>query len=570
MKRVGIAAVAVLLWAGCVSAAEGERRLSVKEYRDRAKAGWVGQIVGVAFGAPTEFRSRGRIIPERDTPAMKPELVNHAFNQDDLYVEMTFVRLAEERGLDFTQREAGVAFANSRYALWHANAAGRHNLLSGVAPPDSGHPKFNAHADDIDYQIEADWSGLIAPGMRQLAIDLGDRVGHVMNYGDGVYGGQFVGGMYAEAFFERDVGKVVEAGLACIPPESQYAQCIRDVIAWHREAPSDWEAAWRKVEDKYHKDPAFTHGLCSRPGGEGEMSIDAKLNGAYIALGLLYGQGDPLKTMAIATRCGQDSDCNPSSAAGVLFTCIGFAALPEPYRLEPDPKSKFRFTAYDFPGLLSASEKLAREAVVRAGGRVEKDAAGDEYFVIPTRAPVPSKLERSREPGPAAGSRFTAAERQSIDLLAHVARTRQPNVDLAAAAGQFAPGWKLVDCDPEMNAGPRGELGGRRNIFVTQPLQLTRAAAFQRQVAVPPGKKTTLRLVVGRHPDGEWVLVVRADGKQNLLRKRIDAATAPDGWLQTEVDLSRFAGKDVLLSVENQPASTFCEAYWAEIAIRSE
>jgi hypothetical protein len=34
------------------------------------------------------------------------------------------------------------------------------------------------------------------------------------------------------------------------------------------------------------------------------FNIDAKINGAYIALGLLYGGGDIGKTMSISTRCG--------------------------------------------------------------------------------------------------------------------------------------------------------------------------------------------------------------------------------------------------------------------------
>ena len=64
-----------------------------------------------------------------------------------------------------------------------------------------------------------------------MAIELGEKFGRLMNYGDGLYGGQFVGGMYAEAFFEDDPVKIVEAGLKCIPAESQYAECIRDVLA---------------------------------------------------------------------------------------------------------------------------------------------------------------------------------------------------------------------------------------------------------------------------------------------------------------------------------------------------
>ncbi len=389
------------------------RRLPVKVCVDKMKAGWIGQMVGVGWGGPTEFRHKGEIIPADKMPAWSPEKVNQ-FNQDDIYVEMTFMQTLDEHGLDVSIRQAGIDFANSGYRLWHANNAGRTNLRQGIAPPDSGHPQFNAHADDIDYQIEADYSGLIAPGMPNLVIELGEKFGRLMNYGDGMYAGQFVGGMYAEAFFTDNMVDVVKAGLACIPAESQYAEMVRDLLAWYDKNPDDWQKTWQWIEDKYHKDKKFTHGLCSGPGGPGDYSIDAKLNGAYILMGLLYGQGDYDQTIVISTRCGQDSDCNPANSGGILFTTVGFSKLPDRFTAALDPKGKFSHTPYDFPTLIEVSKKIVRQAVERSGGRVEQEATGEEVFVIPVRKPQPSKLEHSRQPGPIAGSKFTADEKALI------------------------------------------------------------------------------------------------------------------------------------------------------------
>ena len=78
--------------------------------------------------------------------------------------------------------------------------------------PYRGNPKFNKCPNDIDYQIEADYSGLIAPGLANVAVAMGGKFGRLMNYGDGMYAGQFMGAMYAEAFFEKDLVKVIEAG----------------------------------------------------------------------------------------------------------------------------------------------------------------------------------------------------------------------------------------------------------------------------------------------------------------------------------------------------------------------
>ncbi|MBA7629576.1 hypothetical protein ES703_37076 [subsurface metagenome] len=387
------------------------RCITVADYTDKMKAGWIGQMAGVGWGGPTEFKFKGQIIPEDKMPQWQPKLINQ-FRQDDIYVEMTFLRTLELYGFDCSIRQAGIDFANSGYKLWHANRNGRDNLREGIAPPDSGHPQFNTHADDIDYQIEADYSGLIAPGMPNVAIELGEKFGRLMNYGDGLYGGQFVGGMYAEAFFENDMEKIVLAGLKCIPKESQYAECIRDVLAWYKKNPNDWEKTWRLIDEKYHLNVAYRRFSCSGP--KGEFNIDAKINGAYIVMGLLYGKGDPEETIIISTRCGQDSDCNPSNAGGILFTTIGFKNLPDKFKSALNAEGKFSHTPYNFPTLVKVCEELVRQAVERAGGRVTKDADGQEVFAIAIRKPRPTKLEQCWQAGPVANSKFNEQEMAQI------------------------------------------------------------------------------------------------------------------------------------------------------------
>jgi len=412
--RLGIAAASIgflgaSTWLASVAGAAEFRRLPVAEYRDKMAGGWIGQMAGVGWGAPTEFHSKAQIMPAGEVPQWKPEMINQ-FGQDDIYVEMTFLRTLELYGFDVSIRQAGIDFANSGYPLWHANRAGRDNLRRGIAPPDSGHPQSNKHADDIDYQIEADYSGLIAPGMPNLVIELGEKFGRLMNYGDGLYGGQFVGGMYAEAFFQDDPVAIVEAGLKCIPAKSQYAECIRDLLKWHAENPDDWQKTWQLIEAKYQDNPAYRKFSCDK----GAFNIDAKINGAYIVMGVLYGQRDPDQTIIISTRCGQDSDCNPSSAGGVLFTTIGKSRVPERFTSALNPKGVFSHTAYNFPQLVEVCEKLVRQAVVRSGGKIEKEADGSEVFLIPVQPPKPSLLEQCWEPGPPAGSKFSEAEMKQI------------------------------------------------------------------------------------------------------------------------------------------------------------
>jgi len=535
------------------------RQIGVPEYVDRMKAGWIGQMAGVGWGGPTEFRYKGVIIPEEAMPQWKPSLINQ-FQQDDIYVEMTFLRTLELHGFDVSIRQAGIDFANSGYRLWHANRAGRDNLRTGIAPPDSGHPRFNEHADDIDYQIEADYAGLIAPGMPNVAIQLGEKFGRLMNYGDGLYGGQFVAGMYAEAFFEDDMVKIIKAGLRCIPKGSQYYECITDVLDWYEEYPEDWTKTWQLVNEKYHLNEAYRRFSCS--GAQGEFNIDAKINGAYIVMGLLYGEGDPDQTIIISTRCGQDSDCNPSNAAGILFTTIGFKNLPERFKIALDPWGKFSHTPYDFPTLVRVCEELAREAVVHCGGKVETDDEGSESLVIPVQKPRPTGLEQCWEAGPAANSRFTEAEMAKITALL--------GKDMSKAIGSFAPGWTVAKCGEEMDPGLRQEVRGRQNVLVTHPLNEEIGCVISRTVDLPQRPGRVLKLVVGHDPRGDWDLIVRVNGKE-ILRKSIGSDTTTVGWTDLTVDLPPYAGRSAKIELVNEPTDWRFEAgYWAEISLQSK
>ncbi len=539
--------------------AEEFRKLPVDTYIDKMKAGWVGQMAGVGWGGPTEFRFRGQIIPEEKMPKWEPQLINQ-FEQDDIYVEMTFLRTLELYGFDASIRQAGIDFANSGYALWHANRYGRENLRNGIAPPDSGHPKFNKHADDIDYQIEADYAGLISPGMPNMAIELGEKFGRLMNYGDGLYGGQFVAGMYAEAFFECDMEKIVFAGLKCIPKKSQYAECIRDVLKWYKQNPNDWQKTWQLIEDKYQDNPDYRRFSCESD--RDDFNIDAKINGAYIVMGMLYGGRDLDKTIIISTRCGQDSDCNPSNAAGILFTTIGFSNLPARFTSALDPKGKFSHTPYNFPTLVNVCRNLTRQALMRAGGRVEKDTDGNRVFVIPVKEPKPSRFEQCWEPGPIASSRFTEAERKKI----YMSLTK----DLDKAIEKFAPGWNIANCGDDVDVGLHGRIQGKDNVLATHPLDEDTACVLSKRLMIPQGGKSSLRLVIGHDQNGDWELIVKADGKE-VMRSTVGKKTATNGWMDVSIDLSAYAGDAVKIELVNKANGWEWETgLWSKIKLISE
>ncbi len=525
-------------------------RLPMTTYRDKMIAGWLGQMVGVAWGFPVEFKYLGQMVPDNDVPQWKPEMINQAFEQDDLYVEMTFLRTLQQYGFDVSPRQAGIDFANTLYPLWHANEAGRINLRQGIAPPDSGHPKYNRHADDIDYQIEADFAGLISPALGNHAVMLGNTFGRIVNYGDGLYGGQFVAAMYSVAFTETEPEQIITRALEYIPAESQYAQTIRDVLTWYHENPKDWTQTWKKIDQKYQLNMEYRKYSCDK----GKFNIDAKINGAYIVMGLLYGEKDIEKTIRISMRCGQDADCNPSNAAGILFTTKGLTGLGAEYKAF-DPTAKFIHTPYDLPNLFDACESLARLAVYRAGGHTESDGVGKEIWVIPQHKAQPNQLEQSFNPGPVAKSHYNREEMAQI------------KDGLQITGGAVAPGWTIKHCGAEMSPGFYKKLEGRTDVLVTHPLDQNTGCSLSKEAQIPKKGTTTLHLSVGRHPKGDWTLIVKANDKI-VLQKEVNTQNAPDGFMDVNVDLSDYTGQKVNLELVNQPNGWAWEgAYWDMIEI---
>ena len=317
--------------AAAVHKGKKEVVLSEQSLRDKVKGAWAGQTLGCSYGGPTEFKFLGTIIQDYIPIPWDKHTVKNWYDTfpglyDDVYVDLTFVEVFERCGLDAPVDSFATAFGRTEYPLWHANQVARYNLLQGVKAPQSGYWKNNPHAHCIDFQIEADFAGIMSPGMPNQAAEICDRVGHIMSYGEGWYGGVYVAAMYSLAYVSNDIEYIVKEALKVIPEESDFHKCMSDVIRWHRKYPKDWKRTWFELQNKWSEEISCPEGI------HNSFNIGTKINGAYILLGLLYGQGDFTKTIDIATRAGQDSDCNPASAAGILGTMIGYSNIPESWK----------------------------------------------------------------------------------------------------------------------------------------------------------------------------------------------------------------------------------------------
>ena len=395
MKKILYLALSVSLLcpilAGCDSPEEVTIDKSV--LLDKIKGGWAAQTIGCTFGGPTEFRYRSRMIADSieigwNENVVTNMMIHNKYLYDDVYMDLTFVDVFDRLGLDAPIDSFAVSYADASYSLWHANQQARYNIHHGIMPPESGHWLNNPHAADIDVQIEADYAGLMSPGMTDAACRYADEIGHMMNYGDGWYGGVYVAAMYSLAFIHDDVETIVREALKVIPEGTRYRSCMDDVIRWWGENPDDWKAVWQLVEDNYGVDVGCPEGVFK------PYNIDAVINSAYILVGLLYGAGDFEKTLEISTRCGQDSDCNPASAAGILATMKGYSAIPEKFLapLKAAEQIPFFGTDIDLEKAYDMSFRQALAVIEKYGGKV-----GERDVTILVRKPRPVRLEQGFE-----------------------------------------------------------------------------------------------------------------------------------------------------------------------------
>ena len=340
--------------------------ISKEVMEDKVKGAWAGKMIGVMYGRPMEFTATSGMY--LDSIHWKPENLQAALMEDDIYGQLNFMMTMERYGQDVSVDSLAKYFAYAEFPLCHANLQGRKNYFDGIPAAELALPQNSIHCEDIDFQIECDFIGFVNPCMPQSSNAMCERVGAIMAAADGMYAGMYVSAMHTLAYGTDDIKKIVEEALLAIPDESGYAQCVKDVIKCYEANPEDWESAWHILAEKYAPYDICTPYL--------PFNIDAKLNGAYVVMGLLYGHGDWAKTMEITIRCGQDTDCNTATAAAVLGVIDGYEAIPDIYKsyLPEIADSCFLHTDYSFNKAVSQTLLFIKENVENNGGEVTESA----------------------------------------------------------------------------------------------------------------------------------------------------------------------------------------------------
>ncbi len=377
LNRLFVAAATTLALAGCASK-DGFVEIPSDTMIDKVRGAWAGKMIGVMYGRPMEFAANNAIYS--DSIKWEPEFIEKALLEDDIYGQLNFMSTMEKYGQDVDIDSLAKNFAYAEFDLCHANLQARKNYFDGIPAAELSLPENSIHCEDIDFQIECDFIGFVNPCMPQSSNKMCEKVGAIMSAADGMYAGMFVSAMHTLAYEYNDLRLIVETALKAIPEQSGYARCVRDVLTAFDNDDSDWMAAWNILHEKWAPYDICTPYL--------PFNIDAKLNGAYVVMGILYGKGDWDKTMEITVRCGQDTDCNTATAAAVLGIIDGYDAIPDKYKSHVPAIADMCFSHTDYSYNKAVSQTLAfiKENVEANGGSVS-----ESIYKIKRQNPVEAK-----------------------------------------------------------------------------------------------------------------------------------------------------------------------------------
>jgi hypothetical protein len=401
--------IIVLILAFTACAQRDFRKIPVAEYQDKVYASWLGQIIGNIYGLPHEnqyieepgpadfpYGYRGRSLEY-----MKD--IGGAFSDDDTDIEYMYLLAMEESGPEPTYTELAKRWLHHvRGRVWLANRAAVAFMHYGYTPPVTGLKEINPHWFQIDPQLVNEIWAVTAPGMVRYAAAKSGWAARVTNDSWGIEPTIHYGAMYAAAFFESDIARLIDIGTAALPKDSRFAKTVENMKALYNKYPDDWQQARKELSEKYyHQEPVETRTIWN-----------ANLNGAGGILALLYGQGDFQKTLDLACAIGFDADNQAATMCGLLGIILGTDGLP-PDLLKPIPGTDWvlpfndlykNVSRYDMADAslkdMAARMSAQGEQIILSQGGSKISEDGIEYYQINSEAVFVSALEFPNAPEP--------------------------------------------------------------------------------------------------------------------------------------------------------------------------
>lgn len=286
----------------------GEWTISRKEYRDKVLGCWYGKTIGGTLGAPWE---NNRAM--NDVEFYPPEINGESLPNDDLDLQLVWLAAVEREGVrKLNERRLAEYWDNYITGSWNEYGVCRNNIRMGILPPMSGRVGNGDWKWSNGAWIRSEIWACLFPASPHRAVRLAYCDACCDHEGEGIYAELFTAALESAAFAERDIQKLLDVALAFIPSGCRVARAVGLARTCYAEHLPFAEARNRIVED------SSDIGWFQAPGNLG-----------FAVLGLLYGEGDFGRSVALAVNCGDDTDCTAGTVGAILGIINGRSGIPE-------------------------------------------------------------------------------------------------------------------------------------------------------------------------------------------------------------------------------------------------
>ena len=311
----------------------GWRSIDRADYADRLRALWLGECIANWTGIQTEGHKQGPPFYTDSNWSSFGFILNQDpwWADDDTDIEYVYSHLLNQHQTHMLGaqqiRDGWMSHINDW--IWVSNKYARGLMDDGYAPPQTGMLALNHLALMIDAQLTTEIFGVFAPGMSDLALQMGDLPIRTTATGYAAHAAQYFALLYSLASnvdrtlsMKDQVLWLADEARKYIPDTSKSADIYDFVKADYlaNGDKDDWESTRDKIYDRYQVNAGLY-------GFRYQNWVESSVNFAAGIMALLYGEGDYKKTVKIGTLSGWDSDNSTATLGGLLGFMYGYTEL---------------------------------------------------------------------------------------------------------------------------------------------------------------------------------------------------------------------------------------------------
>lgn len=338
LKRTLCALITLVFCAACFPCAAGAQltEYDLAVYRDKTIAGMLGQVAGLLSGFEFVWKDGKPWVPLPEEwfclmngpygngPAYGGAGVERILPQgiasdDDYHIDFFNQLILQTHGPMPTNEQIMAMWRAYKVSDWGGGSKAMDIMRrQKLAPPYCGLYEYGNYFHwCTEPYIENETLGMNAPGMPQTAWQLSGQFAAVTGDFESLEWARFWAAVYAMAYVYDDADSMLRDAAGALLPGS-WPRRIAEMAIGYYDAGMQWEEAVAALETQRREIYQADNIQCA-----------ADVNNGFGLLSILYGGGDWLQTVKLASISGYDADCTAATVGGVLGILKGTGGLPQ-------------------------------------------------------------------------------------------------------------------------------------------------------------------------------------------------------------------------------------------------